>query len=276
MKIDIITLFPEMFSGPFSESIIKRAKQKDLVNIDIHQLRDFTADKHKTVDEKPYGGGPGMIMRVDVAFAALKVWLQKNPNDQIPMTNKIQNSKSKKSLATSYQLPTTILLTPKGKKFNQAMAQKLSKKSHLVFLCPHYEGYDHRIESLVDEKISIGDYILTGGEIPAMVIVDSVVRLVPGAIKAESLREESFSKISNSKIIISNKMSKSKLKNPIPNTLNPKPYFEYPQYTRPEIFEIEVKDAIHPGRTRKIKKRVPKVLLSGNHALIAKWRERNS
>ncbi|HRY60155.1 MAG TPA: tRNA (guanosine(37)-N1)-methyltransferase TrmD [Patescibacteria group bacterium] len=221
MRIDIITLFPEMFEGPFSESIIKRAVKKGVVGIDIHQLRKWTTDKHSTVDDRPYGGGPGMVMKIDVAYRALK---------QIA---KIE--KKNKDVCI-------ILPTPKGKRFNQKLATKLAKKKHLVFICPHYEGYDHRIESLVDEKISIGDYILTGGELPAAVIVDSVVRLIPGAIKPESLKEETFSKEN---------------------------YIEYEQYTRPEIFEANV-------RGKKIKKRVPKVLLSGNHALIAKWRGKMS
>ena len=159
-----------------------------------------------------------------------------------------------------------ILLTPKGKRFNQELAVKLSKKKHLVFLCPHYEGYDHRIESLVDEKISIGDYILTGGELPAMAIVDAVARLIPGVIKAESLKEESFSQKPKSQISIPNQIPSPKSK--IGNwSLELGHYLEYPQYTRPEIFETTI-------RGKKIKKRVPKVLLSGNHALIAKWRDK--
>jgi tRNA (guanine37-N1)-methyltransferase len=219
MRIDIITLFPEMFVGAFSESIIKRAQAKGVVDIEIHHLRKYTQDKHGTVDDRPYGGGPGMVMKADIAYRALK---------QVAKVDKKKDGDI-----------CIILPTPKGKKFDQKLAFKLSKKKHLIFLCPHYEGYDYRIEALVDEKISIGDYILTGGELPAAVIVDSVVRLIPGAIKAESLKEETFSK---------------------------EGYLEYEQYTRPEVFEATI-------RGKKTKKRVPKVLLSGNHASIARWRK---
>lgn len=235
MKIDIITLFPEMFKGPFTESMIKRAQEKGLVKIKTHQLRKWAIKKRGQVDDSPYGGGAGMLMRVDVANAALQQIAQKS------------------GMASPY----TILLSPKGKKFDQAMARRLAKKKHLAFLCPHYEGYDHRIESLVDEKVSIGDYILTGGELPAAVIVDAVVRLIPGVIKAESLKEESFS----CRGAVSAPAKKGGVTPPL--------QYEYPQYTRPEIFEAKIKG-------KKIKKRVPKVLLSGNHALIAKWREKMS
>lgn len=276
MKIDIITLFPEMFTGPFDESIIKRAKAKGAIDIKIHQLRDFTKDKHSTVDDRPYGGGAGMVMKVDVAHRALsevcgfeKAKPKKTEKIDTLLNYYIAGDKKKRSIKNSNETmkqcnnkPYKILLTPKGKKFDQKMAQKLSKKKHLVFLCPHYEGHDHRIESFIDEKISIGDYILTGGEIPAMVIVDSVVRLIPGVIKAESLKEESFSQNPKPKIIIPKK--KSNLE-PTTYNLQPNAYLEYPQYTRPEIFEYK-------KNGKKIRKIVPKILLSGNHAEIKKWR----
>jgi len=246
MKIDIITLFPEIFKGPLTESIISRAQKKGIVKIKTHQLRDWAINKHGQIDDRPYGGGAGMIMKIESAYNALtevcgfrKTGSQKISNFQFPISN------------GGVAKPHIILLTPKGKKFNQEMARKLSKKEHLIFLCPHYEGYDHRIESLADEKISIGDYILTGGELPAAVIIDAVVRLVPGVINVESLKEETFGMNQESGI------KNQELK------------FEYPQYTRPEIFEATI-------RGKKIKKRVPKVLLSGNHALIAKWRRENA
>uniref|UniRef100_A0A7C4M0D5 tRNA (guanine-N(1)-)-methyltransferase n=1 Tax=candidate division CPR3 bacterium TaxID=2268181 RepID=A0A7C4M0D5_UNCC3 len=266
MKIDIITLFPEMFKGPFTESIVKRAQGKGLVEIKTHQLRDWAINDYGQVDDRPYGGGSGMLMRIDVAFVALNSFSQKNPKSQITNHKQIQNPKSKKDK------PYIILPTPSGKKFDQAMARKLAKKKHLIFLCPHYEGYDHRIESLVDEKISIGDYVLTGGELPAMVITDAVVRLVPGVISEGSLKEESFSENPKSQISMPNQIlnPKSKKNEKIGHwslgfsSLK----YEYPQYTRPEIFEATICG-------KKVKKRVPKVLLSGNHAEIKKWREKN-
>lgn len=206
MRIDIITLFPKLFESVFSESLISRAQKQKIAAIKIHNLRDWATDKYKTVDDKPFGGGPGMVLKVDVVDRALK------------------------SLGSGYK----ILLTPQGKVFRQPLAQQLSKKDHLILICGHYEGFDERIRDLVDEEISIGDYVLTGGEIPAMVIVDAVVRLLPGVIgKEASLAEESFSQ----------------------NLL------EYPQYTRPEEYQG---------------KKVPPVLLSGNHAEIKKWRAEQS
>ena len=231
MKIDIITLFPKMFSGPLTESIISRAQKKGLVKIKTHQLRDWAINKYGQIDDRPYGGGSGMLLRVDVTYDALKSFNRRD-NPRVVPTNR----------------PYIILPTPSGKKFDQAIARRLAKKKHLVFLCPHYEGYDKRIESLVNEKISIGDYVLTGGELPAIVMVDSIVRLIPGVINKESLKEESFSR-RDERLFVST--------------------IEYPQYTRPEVFEAKIKG-------KKIKKRVPKVLLSGNHALIAKWRRNKS
>lgn len=210
MKIDIITLFPKLFESVFSESLISRAQKQSIAEIKIHNLRDWSIDKYKTVDDKPFGGGPGMVMKVDVVDRA------------------IQDLRSKISD------PRIILLTPQGQTFNQKIAKRLSGYKNLILICGHYEGYDERIRSLVDEEISIGDYVLTGGEIPAMVIVDSVVRLLPGVVgKEESLQEESFSA----------------------------GQLEYPQYTRPEEYQG---------------KKVPPVLLSGNHAEIKKWRAEQS
>ena len=165
MKIDIITLFPKLFDSVFSESLISRAQKKKIASIKIHNLRDFSVDKYKTVDDKPFGGGPGMIMKVDVLDRALQ------------------------SLPAAYK----ILLTPQGKTFNQALAQKLSQEKQLILICGHYEGYDERIRQLADEEISIGDYVLTGGEIPAMAVLDTVARLVPGGVgKSKSLVSEKF------------------------------------------------------------------------------------
>lgn len=218
MKVDIITLFPEMFKGPFDESIIKRAKEKGLVEIKIHDLRKWAVDKRGTVDDRPYGGGTGMVLIVKPIVKALDELKKSCPVSHVSCHEKI------------------VILTPQGKVFNQRTAQKLSRLKHLILLCGHYEGFDERIRRFVDEEISIGDYILTGGEIPAMVLVDTIARLIPGVLeKPEAIEFESFS---NSKI---------------PHTQ----LLEYPQYTRPENF-------------RGLK--VPKILLSGNHQKIAKWR----
>jgi len=201
-----------MFKGPLDESIIKRAQDKLLVKINIHNLRNWAKDKRGTVDDRPYGGGPGMVLMIQPIDDALE-----------SLKSKVKSQKSK-----------VILLDPKGKMFNQAKAQKLSKLDSLILICGHYEGVDARVNKLVDEKTSIGKYILTGGELPAMVIVDSVVRLIPGVLEREVTKNESFSE----------KMKK-----------------EYPQYTRPEDY-------------RGLK--VPKVLLSGDHAKIRKWRQDHS
>lgn len=209
MKIDILTLFPKMFSGPFAESIVNRAQDKGLVEIKIHDLRKWAKDKRKTVDDRPYGGGAGMILRVDIIDAALK---------------KIKNTDKNSRI---------ILLDATGTRFSQAKALQLSKVEHLILICGHYEGVDHRVhEHLADEIISIGDYVLTGGELPAMILTDAIVRLIPGVLeKPEAIQIESFSQ---------------------PGVR------EFPQYTRPEVYKSW---------------KVPKVLLTGNHQEIAKWRK---
>lgn len=201
MKIDILTLFPKMFKGPFEESILKRAQEKGLVEINIHDLRKWATDKHMSVDDKPYGGGTGMIIKVDVIGNAL---------------NSLKTKDAK-----------IILLTPQGKTFKQSMAKSLSKEKHLILIAGHYEGFDERIrEHLVDEEISIGDYILTGGEIPAMVLVDSIVRLIPGVlVKKDAAKHESFED----------------------NLL------EYPQYTRPDEYKgWKVPEILKSGNHKKI------------------------
>ena len=218
VKFDIITLFPNMFDGPFSESIIKRAKNNDLIDIKLHQLRDYATDKHKTVDDTPCGGGPGMVLKVDVVDSALS-----------NIKNKINNQNNNR----------IVLLSPKGERFTQQKAIELSKYDNIVLLCGHYEGFDQRVHDyLVDEEISIGNYVLTGGEIPAMVIIDAVTRMIPGVIKEESALNESF---------MPNRSQK-----PLENN------YDYPVYTRP----VEYKGW-----------KVPEVLQSGNHAGIDKWRQ---
>lgn len=221
MKIDILTLFPKIFETPFSESIIKRAKEKGLVKIDIHNLRNWTKDSHKTVDDRPYGGSTGMILMVEPIDEALKDIRQKNLKKQ-----------------------RVVLLSPRGKVFNQKKALEYSKLNQLILICGHYEGVDERVSQyLVDEEVSIGDYVLTGGEIPTMVVVDCVTRLIPGVLKKpEATKFESFSALS---------------KQNLPLTANRLQLLEYPQYTRPENYRSW---------------KVPRILLSGDHQKIEKWR----
>ena len=196
MKFDVLTLFPEMFKS-LEESIIGKAKEKNLIDINLINIRDFSKDKHKKVDDTPYGGGAGMVMKADVVYDAFKSIKQDNAK--------------------------VIYLTPQGKTLNQKKVEELSKESHLILLCGHYEGIDQRvIDKIVDEEISIGDYVLTGGEIPAMVLIDSVSRYIEGVLSKDSTKEESFS----------NGM------------------LEYPQYTRPEVFENE---------------ELPEILLTGHN-----------
>lgn len=184
LKIDIATLFPRMFEGPLDESILKRARQKGLLEIAIHQLRDYAEDKHRVTDDRPFGGGPGMVMRVE------------------PIVRCVESLKAADSWV--------ILLSPRGAPLRQATLTRLAQRPHLILLCGHYEGVDERARELVvDEEISIGDYVLTNGALPAMVLVDGVARLVPGVLgDAESATEESFSD----------------------------GLLEYPQYTRPAEF----------------------------------------
>lgn len=172
MKISVITLFPQMFSSPFDYSIIKRAIDKDLIQLDFVNLRDFGLGKHKIVDDTPYGGGNGMVLKIDVLHKAIE-------------STKIKN------LGADEQK--VILLSAHGKFFSQKVAKKLSKLKHLILICGHYEGFDERIKKYIDQEISVGDFVLTGGEIPAMLIVDSVSRLVKGVIAEGSLENESFS-----------------------------------------------------------------------------------
>lgn len=250
MKIDIITLFPHMFRGPFDESILKRAQDKSLVTIKIHDLRQWAVDKkHGTVDDRPYGGGVGMVMMVEPIYKALKEFLRLEIRGG-KLENEVGNEKSHishRSEATPQShipRPTStkiLLLDPGGTPFNQMKAQEIAKFGHLILIAGHYEGVDERVkEHLIDEEISIGDYVLTGGELPAMVVVDAVVRLIPGVLeKPEATLYESFSQL---------KTENSKLK------IN----LEYPQYTRPENFK---------GWS------VPEILLSGDHKNIEKWKK---
>ncbi len=213
MQIDILTLFPEMFQSPFGSSIFKRAIERELISINIHNIRDYTHDKHHTVDDYAYGGGAGMVLKPEPIFEA------------------VEAIKSDISLKQGVSMLPIILLTPQGRLFSQKVATELSKYGNLILICGRYEGVDERVsEYLATDEISIGDYVLSGGELAAMVIVDAVVRLLPGVLGSEaSPLEESH----------------------VAGLL------EYPQYTRPPVYR---------GWS------VPEILLSGNHAQIAKWR----
>ena len=218
MVFDIITIFPEIFNSYLKESLIARAQQKKLIKINIHNLRKWTINHHQTVDDKAFGGGRGMILKLEPIYRA------------VSSLRKIKNKKSR-----------IILFTPRGKKFNQKMAYKFSKLDQLILICGRYEGVDERVAKYIaDEKISIGDYILMGGDLPALVLIETVARLVPGVIGKSELLKERITK--------------------------QKGFIEYPQYTRPEVFESK------PG----VKWRVPKVLLSGNHKKIEEWRKKQS
>ncbi|MBU1102384.1 tRNA (guanosine(37)-N1)-methyltransferase TrmD [Patescibacteria group bacterium] len=227
VKFDIITIFPNIFTSYFGESILKRAQSKNLIEINAHDLRQWAIDRHKTVDDSPYGGGPGMVMKVEPIFKAVSALKS--------LKFKVKSSKLKKRV---------ILFSAKGKQFTQADARRLAKYDQLILICGRYEGVDERVaQHIADEELSVGNFVLTGGEIPAMIVVDVVSRLIPGVLgKKESLKEESFS------------IRKQK-------TENRKQYLEYPQYTRPEKFKGW---------------KVPEVLLSGNHKKIEEWREKAS
>jgi tRNA (guanine37-N1)-methyltransferase len=228
MKFDLITIFPEIFDSYINKGMLRVAREKKIIKFKIHNLREQAIDNHGTVDDRPFGGGPGQVFMVEPIYKTLK---------------KIKRAKKSK----------VVLLSAQGKKWNQQLAQKFSKFDQLIFICPRYEGVDERVKKFIDEEISIGDYILTGGELGALVIIDSVTRLIPGVLgKQESLNEESHS---------------------TPG------YLEYPQYTRPEVFKYS--ETSKTSGTSKVSKKqktlkVPKILLSGHHANIEKWRDENS
>ncbi|MBR5669511.1 tRNA (guanosine(37)-N1)-methyltransferase TrmD [Candidatus Saccharibacteria bacterium] len=212
MKISVITLFPEMFDKVFNQSMLWKAQDKKLVEFELIDLRQFGLGPRHQVDDTPYGGGDGMLLKPEPIFAAVEDAKTRNPDAKV------------------------VLMTPKGKIWDQARATELANSGdNYIFICPHYEGYDERILTLVDYQVSIGKFILTGGELPAMTVIDSIVRLIPGVLGGETSAEiESFSDGDN---------------------------YEYPQYTRPAEF-------------RGMK--VPEVLLNGNHGEIAKWRAENA
>ena len=215
MKFDIITIFPDIFESYFSESLIKKARDNDLIEINIHDLRDYSENKWGDVDGKPYGGGRGMVMKVEPIYKAVKDVRLKDKNSKV------------------------ILFTPRGVDYTQKKATEYSELDQLIMICGRYEGVDERVKAhIVDESLSIGDYVLIGGEIPAMAVVESVSRLVPGVVGIDN---EGF----------------------LDDRVRGEGMIEYPQYSRPEIFETDEGD----------KWKVPDVLLSGHHKNIEKWRE---
>ena len=215
LTFDVITIFPEIFDSYLKESLIARAQKKKLIKINVHNLRKWTTDRHQTVDDRPFGGGLGMVLKVEPIYKAVKA------------------VKKKKKVKI-------ILFTPRGKKFNQKIAYQLSKLYQLIMICGRYEGVDERAAKYIaDLELSIGDYDLMGGELPAMVVIETVARLIPGILGKEQLLKERITK--------------------------EKGFIEYPQYTRPEVFSPK----------KGLKWRVPKVLLSGNHKKIAEWRKKH-
>jgi len=219
---DVITIFPKIFDSYLKESLIARAKKKKLIKINVHNLRKWTTDRHRTVDDRPFGGGLGMVMKVEPIYKAVKA------------------IKRKKKIKI-------ILFTPRGKKFNQKMAYQLSKLNQLIMICGRYEGVDERAAKYIaDLELSIGDYDLMGGELPAMVAIETIARLIPGILGKEQLLKERITK--------------------------EKGFIEYPQYTRPPKFYPKGKFR----RARPEVWRVPRVLLSGNHKKIAEWRKKRA
>lgn len=211
MTIDILTIFPDMLTSVLETSILKRAQKSGTVEIRTHDLRDWATDKHKKVDDRPFGGGPGMVLKVDVLRPAIQDLRQQNPEAKV------------------------VLLSPQGQTFHQEQAENLAQEKGLILVAGHYEGFDERVRDYVDFELSIGDYVLTGGELPAMVVIDSVVRLLPGVLGDESsASQDSFSDPGN----------RQKL--------------DYPEYTQPREYDG---------------KKVPEILLSGHHAKIEKWRQ---
>ncbi len=250
MRFNIVTIFPKIFDSYFGESILRRAQKKNLIEISVHDLRQWTEDRHKTVDDSPYGGGPGMVMKVESIYKAVATLKSSK--------FKVQSSKLKSSRQARTIKRRVILFSAKGKQFTQEDARRLAKYDQLILICGRYEGVDERVaEYIADEELSVGNFVLTGGEIPAMIVVDAVARLVPGVLgKKESLEEESF-EVRSMKYEVGNKGRKKLL---ISN-FEPQTYLEYPQYTRPEKFKGW---------------KVPEVLLSGDHKKIKEWRKENA
>lgn len=233
LKFDLLTIFPNIFDSYFNESIIKRAQQKKKIKINVHNIRDYANDKHKIVDDRPYGGGPGMVLKIEPIYEALKHIVGKKELGA-------RFTKRKESVKNKTRI---ILTDPDGKLFSERDAQRLVKYKNIVIISGHYEGVDARVEKLADEKISVGNYIITGGELATMIMVDAITRLAPGVLgNAQSLFDLAHYCYEQGQ----------------------KSHFDYPHYTRPELFSPD-------GKTQW---KVPKVLLSGDHKKIEEWRKR--
>lgn len=233
LQFHLLTIFPDIFDSYFQESIVKRAQEKKKIKITVHNIRDYSKNKRKIVDDRPYGGGPGMVLKIEPVFESLKKVVGK----------KKLFSRFHKNQKTSKGDTRIILTDPDGRMFDQSAVKRLSSYKRVVILCGHYEGIDSRVEKLVDEKISIGNYVITGGELAAMVIVDSVSRLIPGVLG----NPESLADIHHYRY-----------------EAGEKSHFDYPHYTRPEVFSPD----------GKLKWKVPSVLLSGDHRKIEEWRRK--
>jgi tRNA (guanine37-N1)-methyltransferase len=221
VKFDIVTIFPAMFERPLADGVLGRAVERGTLDVKVHDLRDFTSDRHRVVDDVPYGGGPGMVLKPDPIFRALD------------------------AIEAARGCPAAVILTsPQGSRFTQAAAARLSALPHIVLLCGRYEGVDERVRTRVTEELSIGDYVLSGGELPALVIVDAVARHVPGVVgDQQSVVEDSFTR----------------------------GLLDFPQYTRPAVIRAAETAGVEP-----VELAVPDVLLSGNHAQIRRWRKRQA
>ncbi|MDP2864373.1 MAG: tRNA (guanosine(37)-N1)-methyltransferase TrmD [bacterium] len=228
LTFDIITIFPEIFDSYLKESLIARAQKKKLIKINVHNLRDWATDKHKTVDDRPFGGGLGMVLKIEPIFRA------------------IEEIKKKSFLRQGSGFQAKIILfTPRGKQFNQKIAYQFSKLDRIIMICGRYEGVDERVAKYIaDEQLSIGDYVLMGGELPAMVVIETIARLIPSVLGKPQLLKERI---------------------PALGGRGGRGFIEYSQYTRPEVFEPK----------KRVKWRVPKVLLSGHHKKIEEWRKKH-
>ncbi|MGH7204151.1 MAG: tRNA (guanosine(37)-N1)-methyltransferase TrmD [Candidatus Levyibacteriota bacterium] len=237
MKISILTLFPEMFQGPFEHSILKRAQEKELVEIECINIRDFGIGSHKMVDDTPYGGGVGMVLKVDVLHKAIEYAKANYHRVILSASEESQSNGDPSAKHQDDKIKTWVILTSaSGEVFKQQMAKQFSQLDHLIIICGHYEGVDDRIRNYIDEEVSIGDFVLTGGELPAMLIADSIIRLIDGVITQGATEDESFSEKNRTLL-------------------------EYPHYTKPRTYEGH---------------EVPEILRSGNHKAIDEWRAEKS
>jgi tRNA (guanine37-N1)-methyltransferase len=226
MKFDIVTIFPAMIEQPLAAGVLGRAIDRGTLDVKVHDLRGFTTDRHRVVDDVPYGGGPGMVLKPEPIFRALDA---------------IEASRGRPSVV--------VMTSPQGTRFTQDEAQRLSRVAHIVLLCGRYEGVDERVRARVTEELSIGDYVLSGGELPALVLIDAIARLVPGVVgDGRSVAEDSFSR----------------------------GLLDFPQYTRPAELNVWTADRVDPADISAGTARVPDVLLSGNHAEIRRWRKREA